>query len=496
MRLDCRQILVFTSLFAFFACSEPAASKAPVQTPEIKAAQPAAPLPAPEKIEPTDASNLFYGVYLNGHKTGWMQVRHMVEGTMTKLSTHLQASVGGMGKVSNVSLKEERSYDSTTKNLMKILFEQGAATGVVRVTGLRHPAGMMELAINAGSAVTKQSLEETDTLEDAMSLRELAKVGKVGDTRDVKQFDPSTLKLMRVSHRVMALEERVFAGVVAEVVQVQTSYPDMGITETVWLDRAGKLLEAKVGGFFVARLEAEAEAKRLDYVQDLLINAVVKPPEPFERSAELTSVELLFTGFGEQLPPASGRQTITEHGPTTRIALKRDPDLPKTALIKGTGPYVEATPFIQVNNPQVIAAAKEAVGDAADLATAVERLVHFVYAYVKDEYVPSYSNVLEVLQSRRGDCTEHSVLFVGLARALGIPARVAVGIAYWPPGQGFGWHAWAEVLGGESWYAVDPTWDQVIADATHLKLADGDPVQQARIVMLLGNLEIQEARIQ
>ena len=143
----------------------------------------------------------------------------------------------------------------------------------------------------------------------------------------------------------------------------------------------------------------------------------------------------------------------------------------------------------------MVAAAKKAVGDATEVATAVERLVRFVYDYIQDEYVPSYSNALEALQSRRGDCTEHSVLFVALARALGIPARVAVGIAYWPPGQGFGWHAWAEVRSGDTWYATDPTWNQVTADATHLKLADGDPVQQARIVMLLGNLKITEAKL-
>ena len=104
-------------------------------------------------------------------------------------------------------------------------------------------------------------------------------------------------------------------------------------------------------------------------------------------------------------------------------------------------------------------------------------------------------SALEALESGRGDCTEHSILFVALARALGIPARVAVGIAYWPPGDGFGWHAWAEVKAGDDWYAVDPTWNQPIADATHLKLADGGPAEQASIVMLLGKLRIVNMKI-
>ena len=102
----------------------------------------------------------------------------------------------------------------------------------------------------------------------------------------------------------------------------------------------------------------------------------------------------------------------------------------------------------------------------------------------------AFSNAMEALKSRRGDCTEHSVLFVALARAAGIPARTAVGIAYWPAGQGFGWHAWAEVKIGEQWYAVDPTLNQPIADATHIKLAQGGPAEQARVVMLLGSLKV------
>jgi transglutaminase-like putative cysteine protease len=122
--------------------------------------------------------------------------------------------------------------------------------------------------------------------------------------------------------------------------------------------------------------------------------------------------------------------------------------------------------------------------------TATSRLANYVFRHVRDEYVPSYSNALEALESGRGDCTEHSILFVALARSLGIPARVAVGIAYWPPGDGFGWHAWAEVYAGGGWYSVDPTWNQPIADATHIKLADGGPAEQARIVMLLGRLKV------
>ena len=52
-----------------------------------------------------------------------------------------------------------------------------------------------------------------------------------------------------------------------------------------------------------------------------------------------------------------------------------------------------------------------------------------------------------------GDCNEHTVLFVALARALGLPARTAVGLVYLD--GSFYYHAWPEVWLGE-WVAVDP----------------------------------------
>jgi transglutaminase-like putative cysteine protease len=164
--------------------------------------------------------------------------------------------------------------------------------------------------------------------------------------------------------------------------------------------------------------------------------------------------------------------------------------LSEVANAQGVDEYLQSTAFIQSDAPGLVAAARKAVGDATDVATASERLVRFVATHVQDEYVPAYSNALDALNSGRGDCTEHSILYVALARALGVPARVAVGVAYWQPGGGFGWHAWAEVHVNDRWYSVDPTWNQPVADATHLKLAGGGPAEQARIVMLLGALRI------
>ena len=35
----------------------------------------------------------------------------------------------------------------------------------------------------------------------------------------------------------------------------------------------------------------------------------------------------------------------------------------------------------------------------------------------------------------------------------------------------FNWHAWAEIHDGRQWLSMDPTWNEVQVDATHLVLS-------------------------
>ncbi len=442
-----------------------------------------------------EPSDQHYGVYLSGVKVGWMRAQIDV-GKTVEFRITLNAKVAGMGQLSEVTLNEARSYDAKSGALVSLSFSQAASTGKVEVDG-RAKDGKLKLTVHAGET-KEQEVPVRETLADAMAITRLATGGRVGATLSAHRFDPSLQKDLSVSYRVVAAEKKLIGGVDVQTVKIEAHYPDLGVTETSWLDSKGLLLESQVGGFFVARLEPPDVAKRLDFHQDLLVSAVVRPPAPLTHSGAVAGLRVTFSGFGEAGPPVSARQAVRRTGPRTVITLRRD-TAPSTAfpvvVDASLSEYISSTPFIQSESPAIKEAARRAAGDAKDLFTATTRLSEFVYAHIRDEYVPAYSNALEALASARGDCTEHSILFVALARALGIPARVAVGIAYWPPGEGFGWHAWAEVYAGGEWYAVDPTWNQPLADATHVKLADGGPAEQARIVMLLGQLKIESLDI-
>ena len=98
-----------------------------------------------------------------------------------------------------------------------------------------------------------------------------------------------------------------------------------------------------------------------------------------------------------------------------------------------------------------------------------------------------------MLEVGQGDCNEHTALFVGLARAAGISARIAAGVVYSnrvTPQGSFYYHAWPEVYFGSEggWVPVDPTFGQWVADATHVKLVEGDLARQIEIMGVLGRL--------
>jgi len=71
------------------------------------------------------------------------------------------------------------------------------------------------------------------------------------------------------------------------------------------------------------------------------------------------------------------------------------------------------------------------------------------------------------------------------------------GLAYSKDFEGFLFHSWAESLVGARWQAVDPTFGQAEADATHIKLVEGETL--AELVPLtdwVGKLKIRVLEVE
>ena len=147
-----------------------------------------------------------------------------------------------------------------------------------------------------------------------------------------------------------------------------------------------------------------------------------------------------------------------------------------------------AEPLLQAAHPSVTALAARLAGGSRDPRVVAERINRWVHDSLKKEITFGLPNALQVLTSRSGDCNEHTQLYLAIARAAGIPARSAAGLAY-VHGK-FYYHAWPEVYLGD-WVAVDPTFGQFPADAAHLRFIIGGLTRQADLLRLIGRLEIE-----
>ena len=87
-----------------------------------------------------------------------------------------------------------------------------------------------------------------------------------------------------------------------------------------------------------------------------------------------------------------------------------------------------------------------------------------------------YLDAVAALETRGGDCTEYAVLLAASARALGIPARLAHGVAYSSRFTGeahvFSPHVWVQVWDGKRWVSYDAGLGRF--DAGHIALFVGD----------------------
>jgi transglutaminase-like putative cysteine protease len=145
------------------------------------------------------------------------------------------------------------------------------------------------------------------------------------------------------------------------------------------------------------------------------------------------------------------------------------------------------SPFVESDDAGIVARAKAIVGSASAPEEKVRRVLAWVAENVEREPSLTIPSARDVLRSRRGDCNEHAVLVAALVRAAGVPARVVAGLAY--ANDGFYYHAWNEVW-LDRWVSVDAVFDQMPADATHVKLIDGGPEKHARIAEVVGRLAL------
>ena len=342
---------------------------------------------------------------------------------------------------------------------------------------------------------------------------------KVGSSVTLASFDPRTMTTQNVKLRFEAESLftlvdsarydstlMAFVPALTDTVRAWKLVPEDAGGFTGWVDSQGRVVETtQPGGIKLRRMAYEiafenwrrtrgaATATNVPaggILEGTAIAAGALPGRdgPSRLRVRLSGVSL--NGFDLQ----GGRQQLAGNDLTiereSAAALTADWSLAtrSAGFRQRFEPELRAEPLLQVENTEIIRLATRIAGADRDPRVVAEKLNRWVYDSLEKAITVSIPNALQVLRTRRGDCNEHTQLYTALARALGIPTRIATGVAY-VDGK-FYYHAWPEVRLGD-WVAVDPTFGQFPADAAHLRFVRGGLTRQGELLRLVGNLRIE-----
>jgi hypothetical protein len=310
-----------------------------------------------------------------------------------------------------------------------------------------------------------------------------------GDERRFSVFNPLSMRTETMTVAVVGPETLTLKGQLQKTTKVMERFGET--TAHAWLDADGKVVkeEASLGMVLLRESEQEAlgggwqDSTPFDLVSSVAIPVQQTLPNP--RALALLRLRLVspLENLQFSFPPRQQQQehllTITQEGEetfTTYTLPQTDPEFAAD---------LTPTPFLQSAHPRLVAQAQQILGAEHDALHAARQLLDWTYATVEKKPSLGLPTALDVLDSKRGDCNEHAVLFTALARASGIPSRVVAGVVYLD--GSFYYHAWSEIWLGQ-WVAVDPTFHQFPADATHVKFVDGWPEQHLALLKVIGRI--------
>jgi len=430
-------------------------------------------------------------IYQQEQKIGYVhrQIFKTLEGYKILESVFMQINTMGMMQdlrfKTTGSLKPDLTLSSFDFELFSSLF-RFKARGTLKDKTLT-----LSMASGTGpeqnlNLPLKKDIHLSVGLVEILSARDL----KPGDSRTFTVFDPITATERSV--KILVVEEETILVMDREERAKKVSVEFMGVSQFAWIGKDGAALREE--GPLGMRLEQVAKEEALQKIAvlpgtDIAAFASIPSNRMIRSVDQLTELKLTLTGVDERvLSLEGGRQSFQDRVLTIRKEpvsdLLSQPQAQKSS--EGMKKYLEPTPFIQSDHSEIQAKVKEIISPNDTMMLKARKLVEWVYQNLQKRPVLSIPNAREILRHRVGDCNEHAMLLMALARAAGIPAEMEAGIVY-QRGR-FYYHAW-NVLYFGAWVTADATMGQFPADVTHIRLVRGME-RQIDLMRVIGRMKI------
>jgi hypothetical protein len=397
-----------------------------------------------------------------------------------------------------------QSYDAVAADLSLIRFDYtfDLDDSQLAVSGQRN-GKHLTITIRNREETTRQVIQVPDKIypSSAILLYPYLHGLQVGRQFNYEVYDAQTQRLEKVNQNITAYEEsELFDG---PAYKIRTRFK--GQTVTTWVNADGlPLIEMSQGGIIISVIESQNIAQR--YLSQAAFNkddvllefSLIKidplgvPPEKVRSmTAEIKGVDRSI-----ELPNNERQNCHRVDNEVTCHVSK----FSNNSIIEHFSPleisealhrYLLPTFAISSEHPDIKSMARDITEGVHDEGRRIQALVNWMQQHIKREAVDVFT-ALDVLKGRRAECQGYAILFAAFARSLGIPTRVVNGIVYLPRFNGFLYHSWNESYIDNRWLAIDSIFNQIPADATHIKLLEGETLSDLLpLVNLIGKLTVQ-----
>ncbi len=329
-------------------------------------------------------------------------------------------------------------------------------------------------------------------------------------------LDPLSRSIKESTFQVMGKEDVLILGKKMELWHVRTEM--MSIIPVVmdeWMDDEGVIWKSISRASFMTTTSIRMTEEKATEISkenlDIAFSTVIHANIFFKNPLQVREATYKLSGVPAQtiknFPYDDGSQVLLEENEDFSVVqsvaqiFREDEAISFPVSDERFQEYLEPTAFCQSDDPKIVKTAREIVGDEQNAWKAAKRIALWVRRQMTPNYDVGFATATEILENREGDCSEHTVIAVALCRAVGIPARAAVGIMY---ADGiFAYHMWPEVYVGQwigldaKWIAVDEESGEYYTDATHIKFGRSsldekifEEMVQA-ISEIIGNLKIE-----
>ena len=425
---------------------------------------------------------LWYTVSIMGQRVGYAYTKITVDeedpdGPLLRVEDAMQAQVQLQQGTGALPL-ESQAVSTFDSNLHLLRTELSSNQfGRSRTVRARVLPDAIEVDVSAGGTDTHKSLPLTEMFGSDMDMAVAIARGeaRVGDTLKFDAFDPELVALD--SHTVTITGTTALPdGTEAFVVSTRRQRLPIEIITVIAPD--GTPVSISTPAVLDMKLQRATQEEALAAAAPLMLSAQIPANREIPDPRRLQSLRARITAGPQEaaeLIPSSSRQSVQADGEAAIVSIIRGVAAPDGAAFPVADPdlaaYTKTSDIAQTDHPTLVARAREIVGEETDAQKAAGKIVRWVYEHVtKVKSEPRPVSALEVLQELSGDCTEHAILAGALCGAVGIPARMVVGVAY--AHNSFYYHAWNEIHAGQ-WVEMDPAWGELEVDAGHIRLADG-----------------------